>query len=380
MRIAVVNLTAGGISGGYSKYLRNIIPRICENPQVEAILFASSFSAKENDLYWNYKSIHTVSCKPYRFLGIIDDYELIKDLNKFYPDVVFVPTERYFKYNKAPVVNMLQNMEPFVKQNFNDKQINEKFKNTIKAIDGKYSIKKSSHVIAISEFVREYLINSCGIRPNNVGLVYHGVDSLNIQNQHKPFNFPSISDFIFTAGSIRPARGLDDLFNALSDLSKNGHDIPHVVIAGDTTISAEAYKNYLNKIAINNNVMDRIHWLGNLDEKEMTWCYKKCSTFIMTSRVEACPFTALEAMKFHCTIISTDSPPMPEIFGDTATYYLSGSGEALAYSIRSLEKGKKYDPDKCMLDIINKQLSKYSWDTCARKTVTELKKAIDQNK
>jgi len=379
MRIAVVNLTAGGISGGYIKYLRNAIPRICENPQVEAMLFASSFSAKENNLYLNCKNIQTVSCKPYRFLGIIDDYELIKNLNEFYPDVVFVPTERYFKYNKAPVVNMLQNMEPFVKQNFNNKQIKVRFKNTIKAIDGKYSIKKSSHVIAISEFVREFLINSCGIKPNKVGLVYHGVDNLNTQNQNKPFNFPTISEFIFTVGSIRPARGLDDVFNALSYLSNNGHDTPHVVIAGDTTIGTEAYKNYLNKLAINSKLMDRIHWLGNLDEKEMTWCYKKCSTFIMTSRVEACPFTALEAMKFHCTIISTDSPPMPEIFGDTAIYYISGSGEALANAICSLEKRKNNANDKLMVDIINKQLSKFSWDTCASKTVTELKKAIEHN-
>jgi glycosyltransferase involved in cell wall biosynthesis len=379
MRIAVVNLTAGGISGGYRKYLRNVIPRLYKNPRVEAMLIASSFPAKENDLYWNSQGVKTISCKPYKFFGIIKDYELTKDLDEFYPDVVFVPTERYFAYDKAPVVIMLQNMEPFVKQYFNNMHIHERVKNIFKAIDGRYSIKNSTHVIAISEFVREFLISCCGINSKHVGLVYHGVDSLDTQPQ-KPLNFPHISQFIFTAGSIRPARGLDDLFMALSNLSQNGFDVPHMVIAGDTTRSMKAYKKKLNKYAIKNSLQDRIHWVGNLDDKGMTWCYKSCSAFVMTSRVEACPFTALEAMKYHCTIISSDSLPMPEIFGNTATYYNYGSGESLAEAIRSLDMGMNTNTDKCMSALINKQLAKYSWDTCARKTFTELKYAINYKK
>ena len=129
-------------------------------------------------------------------------------------------------------------------KNINDK-VKEAYKIKIPGLNEKLGNKLydafNRHLL-----VREYLINSCGIKPNNIGLVYHGVDNLITQNQHKPFNFPSISEFIFTVGSIRPARGLDDVFNALSNLSKNGHDTPHVVIAGETTKGTAAYKNYLN--------------------------------------------------------------------------------------------------------------------------------------
>jgi hypothetical protein len=41
MRLAVVNLTGGGFSGGYKKYLENMLPRLAEHSEVEALLCAS---------------------------------------------------------------------------------------------------------------------------------------------------------------------------------------------------------------------------------------------------------------------------------------------------------------------------------------------------
>jgi len=36
MRIAVINLTGGGMSGGYRKYLSNVIPGMAAPPDAEA--------------------------------------------------------------------------------------------------------------------------------------------------------------------------------------------------------------------------------------------------------------------------------------------------------------------------------------------------------
>ena len=53
----------------------------------------------------------------------------------------------------------------------------------------------------------------------------------------------------------------------------------------------------------------------------------------MTSRVEACPNIALEAMSHGAFCLAADNPPLPEFFQGAALYYRPRSGEALAHAI-----------------------------------------------
>jgi glycosyltransferase involved in cell wall biosynthesis len=80
-------------------------------------------------------------------------------------------------------------------------------------------------------------------------------------------------------------------------------------------------------------VDDRIIWAGQLDSQQMGWCYQNCFAFVMTSRAEACPNTALEALSYGCRIISTTKDPMPEFFIDNARYYVPRSASDLAKQI-----------------------------------------------
>ena len=72
MRIAITNITGGGMSGGYKKYLQNVLPRLAVYSDVEAILCASPKSIKVQDwfrflpkvIFITYKSFKCKSCKP----------------------------------------------------------------------------------------------------------------------------------------------------------------------------------------------------------------------------------------------------------------------------------------------------------------------------
>ena len=72
---------------------------------------------------------------------------------------------------------------------------------------------------------------------------------------------------------------------------------------------------------------------GNLSEKEMSWCYKNCKMFVMTSRVESFGIIAGEAMAHGYICISVDNPCLPEIFRVAAVYYLPRKGKLLAEAI-----------------------------------------------
>jgi len=377
VKIAIVNLTCGGMSGGYRKYLRNIIPRVASNPAIEAVLCASPKSPNVQDWFEPISNVDFVTCRPFRPLRRSSDLQLQMHLERFLPGVIFVPVERSFRFREVPVVNMIQNMEPFI-TNIHGDPLGERLKKWIQYIVGKRAIKKANRVIAISNFVYDFLVKCWDIPSKKIGLVHHGID---IKKNEAGYQPDIISEgwhgkFIFTAGSIRPARGLEDLLLAMKYLSLQGEKSIRLVIAGESEHRMSGYQKKLKDWAQENNLLDKICWVGSLNEKEMAWCYQSCRAFVMTSRVEACPNIALEAMSYGCISITADNSPLPEIFDDAAIFYPPKDGKVLAEAIQTVFAWDD-NQRKVMSEKARKRASEFSWDVCAEKTVEVLTKAIE---
>lgn len=135
------------------------------------------------------------------------------------------------------------------------------------------------------------------------------------------------------------------------------------------------YHNKLKETVKSEDMESDILWIGDLDESEMKWCYKNCKAFIMSSRIEACPNTALEAMSNGCVIISSNNPPMPEIFGSAVLYYSSHNGISLAEGLLSILNYDQNTREK-ISEQTKARAEKFSWDTAAEKTVEILSKVI----
>jgi glycosyltransferase involved in cell wall biosynthesis len=376
MKIAIINLTGGRMCGGYRKYLINVIPRMAANPCVEAILCASPESVNVQDWFEPFCNVKFVNCKPFRFLHHNHDSKLHHHLEDFRPDVIFVPVERSFQFNKVPVVRMLQNMESFV-GSIEGNPFTERLRLWSQNIHGRRSIIKSSRMIAISEFVRDFLITDCKLSEDLIGLVYHGIDLPESIDCQRPSQIPESwgGQFLFTAGSIRPARGLEDAVYAMNYLCNRGLNISGLVIAGSTSSRVGNYKEKLLNWLKEHDMVNKVCWTGALNEKEMAWCYDSCKIFVMTSRVEACPNIALEAISHGCICIAADNPPLPEIFHDAAVYYPPTDGESLA---KIIETVLSWDDNQrnAMSEKAKRRAAEVSWDVCADKTVAELEKAI----
>jgi glycosyltransferase involved in cell wall biosynthesis len=377
MRLAVINLTAGGISGGYRNYLLNIIPRLAAFQEIEAILFAAPPSLNVQSWFGRLENVRFVDTKASGFSYRNAFFELNQHLETFAPDVVFVPVERYFRFNNLPVVNMIQNMEPFVKT-IKGNPLIERVKLKIKCIEGKKAARASQRIIAISRFVMNFLSTRWEIPEYKIRLIYHGLDAGPAEEGEKPRLIPQSwsGRFLFTAGSIRPARGLEDLLRTMSHLELRGPAAIKLVIAGSSGSRASAYHKRLLNWVRTLNLSSNILWVGQLNSREMKWCYQNCKAFIMTSRVESFGITGGEAMAHGCTCIAAENPCLPEIFDDAAIYYPPEDTEKLAYIIQ-----KVLDWDEFQVASVSEKARKraafFSWDICARKTVEELTKATD---
>ena len=376
MRVAIINLTRGGMSGGYRKYLRNVLPRMANHPKVDEILCVGHRSLGLADWFEEKPNLHFANCDSFRLLRSSFDTGLRKHLERFSPDILFIPTERFLKFREVPVVNMVQNMEPLAYTDKNN-PVSEKIKNFVRRKVSLATFESSQRIIATSQFVKQFLISDFAIPETKIGVVYHGASDIGtVQSRPQIIPEECKGRFLFTAGSIRPARGLEDIINAVALLAKKQIDIK-LVIAGYTALNMLRYRNRLESHIAINCISDRVIWTGNLRSQEMDWCYKNCHAFIMTSRVESFGIIATEAMAGGCICISADNPCLPELFGDASIYYPPKDGKLLADVIKTVLAWED-NQRKIMSEKAKKRAAEFSWDVCAKKTVAESIKTIDK--
>jgi glycosyltransferase involved in cell wall biosynthesis len=209
-----------------------------------------------------------------------------------------------------------------------------------------------------------------------VGVVYHGTELNGSHPGQRPAGIPDdwSGRFVFTAGLIYPYRGLEDLIEAWR-LLWGRPDLPVLAIAGDVGKGMSRYYDTLNRLILKDKLDSHIRFLGVLTQSEMTWCYRNCSAFVMTSRVEACPNTALEAMANGSVCVSTENPPLPEVFQDAALYYPAGEPDRLATRIRDV-LSLTGERQRSMRDTAHARAACFSWESCCDRTVAELQKVV----
>ncbi|MGV8124317.1 MAG: glycosyltransferase [Candidatus Xenobiia bacterium LiM19] len=370
LKVACISITGGDISGGFKKHLGNLIPRIASHHDIESVLCVAPHSIRFQDFFNPHPKIQFAGCAPFKIFNTNHDAELLRSLIEYSPDILFIPLARYLKYGNIPVVNMILNMEPCVYDNRKNPLI-DVMKNIVQYHIARQAIKMSQRVIAVSKFVRDFMIDRWNIPTEKIGLVYPGAETLDEVNMRKPDALPVEwkDKFIFTIGTIRPARGLEDLIEAMNNLKSSTIKL---VILGNASSTMKGYKSSLDRRIINLGLSDNILWLSSLSYEEMVWCYKNSSAFIMTSRVEACSNITIEAMSAGCISLSTQNPPMPEIFDDAALYYNAGNGKELAdLIIRVL---KLNESEKLLFrNKAIKRAASFSWDKAAIETIEQFK-------
>ena len=366
MRVAVVNLTSGGLSGGYRTYLRELVPRLARHHDIGALSVAlppgSGFDADSLGAPCAEWSPGTRPAPWVR--AFVRDHDV---------DVVFIPTARWCDTGR-PVVVMVRNMEPLVRP-WTGNSLRDGLRNVLRRVAAREACRRADRVIAVSDFVSSVLSSRWSIPAGRIGVVRHGVaPALRPEELERP---PGVgadgAPFIFTAGSIRPARGLEDLIGALPQMTYAPS--LQLVIAGHVDSGAERYARRLRMMAESLGVADRVTWTGNLSTSAMRWCFTNAACFVTTSRVEACPNTALEAMAQQALSVATNVAPMPEFFADCARYYTAGDARSLADAVRATLALSPSEAQH-LRGRAGQRAGHFTWDGTADRTVDELRRAL----
>lgn len=376
MRIAVVNRTFGGMSGGYRRYCENVLPRLAEHRRVDAVLCVAPRSWDIGQWIPQHAKLTVSSSAPLSFFSSRMDRVLARELSRWKPDAVFFPSEYGLAETGFPCVLMIQNLAPLVPARWQNPW-RERARLLILRSRARSAATRADRIIAPSRFVEDVVHDLWDIPLSRIAVIAYGAPTpVTQQREQQPLGLAHdiAGNFLFTAGSLEPYRGLEDLLAASVMLLERGIRIP-VMIASTTRPAMRGYERRLKQQAVALGIGQGIMWIGSLSPQEMAWCYRHCSAFVMTSRLESFGFTGLEALSYGCLSIVAENPPLPEIFGDAASFYPSSDGHALARTIERLlaepEKGQE-----AMRHAAKARAAGFSWDRNVENLLSVFQDAI----
>lgn len=177
----------------------------------------------------------------------------------------------------------------------------------------RWSFQQATTVVCVSEYTSERL-RELGVRPRDLRLIPNGADvkRFEILSEHDSANFRAELGFngqpiLLTVGSVTDRKGQDVVIRALPRVLEKVPDT-HYIAAGLPIKQRE-----FTKLAHDLGVDDRVHFLGQVDNRTLLGLLNCCDVFVMTSRHTADEFEGYgiavveAALCGKPAVVSTDS-------------------------------------------------------------------------
>ena len=191
-----------------------------------------------------------------------------------------------------------------------------------KRLYAKYMIRKAvslaNSLITVSEFSKERLLSYFPEAKEKIFVIPSGADHLHDSSQEKVDGLPQ--SFFLVVSNLKPHKNLPILLDAMKQLPQM-----HLVIVGT-----------LRTISLGSDLKNRVHFLGQVSDAELTWLYKNTQALIFPSLYEGWGLPPLEAMHLGCPVLASCAASIPEACGQGASYFDPKDPQKLCEKIKEL--------------------------------------------
>lgn len=203
------------------------------------------------------------------------------------------------------------------------------------------SVRRSRIVITISEHARQTIIERMGIEPDRVRTVYLGLD----HSRFTPDSALAREEFVVYPANRWPHKNHDRLFEAFAILRSRGRNL-RLVLTGSSHEGKP--------------VPPGVEVKGRVSMDELVHLYRTSAAIVFPSLYEGFGQPPLEAMACGCPAAVSNAGPLPEVFGDAASYFDARSPEAMADAVeRVLDDPEPFRQKGLAV------AAAYSWSRCA---------------
>ncbi len=244
--------------------------------------------------------------------------------------------------------------------------LNKKFVLWYKFLQPKLA-RKVKHIITISEFSKNKIIEHLKVPEEKISVIYNGVDienkSSNIEEKN---NFIDLPPYILSVGSLEPRKNLSRLITAFLQYKKEIKSDIKLVIVGKKGVSrvfGEAGVSEVNH--------DDIIFTGHVSDYELQYLYQHSLGFCYPSLYEGFGLPPLEAMQFSVPVLTSNSTAIKELCENRAILVEPISIESISEGIFNLLNG---GISQETIDNNLKYVKELSWKKCANQTYQVLSK------
>ena len=232
----------------------------------------------------------------------------------------------------------------------------------------KDAISRADHIISISEFTKQDMVELCGVSPEKITVIYEAVNrnafsEKQLENYVLPKEYTELGQgrILFSLGHIEPRKNYPRLIEAFKKLKeKEENQDLKLVIAG------KKYVDYINTIRLMEETPDVVY-LDFIPRELLLWLYKNATLFVFPSTYEGFGFPPLEAASMGTISAVSNVSSIPEVCGDCAFYFNPYDVDNMAATIEdALNNAEERQKKEKLLET---QLNKTSWEQNAADTI-----------
>lgn len=231
----------------------------------------------------------------------------------------------------------------------------------------------ATHILTISEFIRQEIIEEFELPPSMVSAVPLAADPLfgprtaeQVSKVLRRYKLPGA--YLLFVGTLEPRKNIDVLIAALQ---AGTVDIPLVLVGwqgwGD--------KGWMEKIS-KAGLAGRVHIIGHVPDEDLVAIYNGATALVYPSLYEGFGLPILEAMACGCPVICSNAASMPEVAGNAALLIDPADSEELAANIEIVAHDNNKRAE--MIGQGHKQAAKFSWERTAAETLDVFKKVVEK--
>ena len=218
----------------------------------------------------------------------------------------------------------------------------------------------STHIITVSQFSKDDIIQKYNITPNKISVVYNGVsncfkpiqESKKVETQQK---YTNSKEFFLFIGSLHKRKNIKNLLLAFDIYRANSGKNKLVIIGRKKWWDSDTENVYKNMIFKND-----VIFLGQKDDDEMASILASAKALCFVSIFEGFGLPIVEAMKSNVPVITSNTSSMPEIASNAGLLVNPHNYNEIANAMDKIDNNDKIRTD--LIQLGKKRSEIFNWE------------------
>lgn len=310
-------------NGGTESYIRNLLEGFLQDTPKDTkyILFVSKDNQHTFEKYFDNEAFIKVVCdinssSPFKRI-VWENFHLNRVGSNNNIDLMFVPVYSKPLY-RAKGIKYIITIHDLQALHYPE------YFNKLKYLWLKFSwnrcAKTSDKIIAISNFVKNDIVNRLKVDSNRVEVIYNPIvksnKSIDFESIKTKYNI-SEKNYFYTVSSMQPHKNLKTLMYVMKKIKENNIELPNkLVISGIGGNSKDELLQLIRELDIEDNIIIT----GFVTNEERDCLYKNAGVFLFPSIFEGFGMPPIEAMMYGTPVVVSDIEVIREVTQNMAVY------------------------------------------------------------